>query len=139
MIRRFAGPFAALFATVAAGSAPIELTLDGWRAAIDPRTLAVTATLDDERAPILISGGAAPREIAGLATSPTRVTWRMPESGLEVDFEARGSRLHARFTAATDTRIEWPVSGGAGLDGLILPEGAGLYVPLDDAAMRAHA
>jgi hypothetical protein len=137
LIRRFAGPFAAFFATVAAGS-PLELTLDGWRASIDPRTLAVTAMLDDEQLPILISGGTAPRDIAGLATSPTRVTWRVPESRLEIDFEARGSRLHARFTAATDTRIEWPMSGGAALDAMILPEGAGLYVPLDDAAWRAR-
>jgi hypothetical protein len=124
----------------ATGSSAFELVLEGWRASIDPRTLAVTATLDGARAPIPISSGAATREIeiTGLATSSTRASWRMPEAGLDVEFEARASRLHARFTAATDTRIEWPASGGAALDALILPEGAGLYVPLDDSTWRAR-
>ena len=35
----------------ATGSSAFELELEGWRASIDPRTLAVTATLDGARAP----------------------------------------------------------------------------------------
>jgi hypothetical protein len=136
---RLAGLLAAFFATtVAASGSPLEIDLDGWRASLDPRTLAVSARLDDAPVSIPISGGGAARPIADLAVTSTRVSWRMPDAGLSVEFEARGSRLHARFTAATDTRIEWPASGGAAFDALILPEGAGLYVPLDDAAWRAR-
>ncbi len=138
MTRRFAGAFAIFFATAVASSSPIDLQLDGWRVSIDPRTLEVMAMLDGARAPIPISASGAPHEITDLATSSTRASWGAPRTGLRVEFEARGSRLHARFSASTDTRIEWPVTGGVALDALILPEGAGLYVPLDDAAWRAR-
>jgi hypothetical protein len=136
--RGFAWAFAFFFANVAASSSPLALQLDGWRASIDPQTLEVSATLDGSRMPIPISSAGASREVSGLTSSSTRAAWDAPQAGLSVEFEARGSRLHARFTAATDTRIEWPATGGAALDALILPEGAGLYVPLDDAAWRTR-
>ena len=138
MSRRFAAPFATIFATaVAASSSPVELQLDGWRATVDPTTLGVTARLEGDSRTIDIARGGA-HEIADVVATPTRLTWKMPKIGISAEFAVRGSRLHARFTAETDTRIEWPATGGAALDALILPEGAGLYVPADDAAWRAR-
>jgi hypothetical protein len=129
---------AVFLATAAATGSPIELQLDGWRASIDPQTLAVAATPDRERAPIPISAAVASQEISEVAISSTRASWRQSATGLAIEFEARGSRLHARITASTDSRIEWPATGGAALDALILPEGAGLYVPTDDPTWRAR-
>ncbi len=129
---------AALLAAGAAQGSPIELRLDGWRASIEPRTLAVTASLDGVAAPITISAPGEPREMTEIASSSTRVAWREPARGLSIEFEASGSRLLARFTAQADTRVEWPFTGSASLDALILPEGAGLFVPTDDAAWRAR-
>jgi hypothetical protein len=136
--RRFAVPAAALFAILSAGSSAAELRLEGWRALIDPETLAVTAAVGGWTRSVTISGGGAPDAIEGLATSATRVSWRIPAKALDVEFEVRGPRLIARFIASTDTRLAWPLSGHREFRALILPEGAGLYVPADDAAWRAR-
>jgi hypothetical protein len=128
---------ATLFATAAVAGAPVELRLDGWQATVDPATLRVTAKLDGHPLAIDISRGME-IEISDLAVSPTRVTWTLPRQGLTAEFEVRGSRLHARFTAERDARLDWPSTGGSSFDALILPEGAGLYVPIGDAAWRTR-
>jgi hypothetical protein len=121
----------------AASSSAFDLQLDGWRASIDPRTMAVGATIDGKSVRI---SAAAPESsvIADLETSPSHARWTVPASGLAVEFEVRGKRLHARFTAKADARISWPVSGDPAFAALLLPEGSGLYVPLADAAWRAR-
>jgi hypothetical protein len=143
VIRRFVADattlatiIAALFATaVAANSAPVELQLDGWKAIVDPATLGVTARLDGHPAVIDISRGTT-SDVSDLTVSAKRLSWKLPKLGIEAEFEVRGSRLLARFKAESDARLEWPSTGGPALDALILPEGAGLYVPLDDATWR---
>lgn len=128
---------ALLLATAAAAASPAELRLDGWRASVDPATLGVTARLDGQTGVIEIARGVAV-EIADLVVSPERIRWRLPALDIDVELESRGARLHARFTSARDTKIEWPSTGAPALDALILPEGAGLYVPATDPAWRAR-
>jgi hypothetical protein len=114
-----------------------DLHLDGWTATIEPGTLAVTASIKGRSGKIPVSAGS-PHDVAGLTMSAARASWKIPSKNITVEFEVRRARLLARFSAATDTRIEWPVTGGATLEALILPEGAGLYVPTGDAVWRAR-
>lgn len=120
------------------GSWAFDLQLDGWRASIDPQTLSVTASIEGVPTPLVIAAKGEPREVAGLTTTAVRGQWQLPQDRLAVEFEVKGARLYVRFKADRDTRIEWPRTGGAALTALILPEGAGLYVPTDDATWRAR-
>ena len=123
-------------------AAGLDLQLDGWRASIDPATLAVTGTLAGERQPITVSGPIGePVKARLVQESATRVTGRIATSTSElaVSFAADGRRLVARFTTAQDAELTWPATADdSRFTALIFPEGEGLYLPFDDAAWRGR-
>ncbi|MBC8026765.1 MAG: hypothetical protein H7Y89_12290 [Steroidobacteraceae bacterium] len=115
----------------------MELRLTGWQATIDPETLLTTASIDNQTV-YLSSPAASPYDIADLVVSSSHATWSLTKPKIDVTVEARGSRLHMRFSAEGDERIEWPLTTDSNASALILPEGSGLYIPLDDPAWRAR-
>ncbi len=115
-----------------------EVQLDGWRARIDPETLAVTA-LQPGAAPLLVAQGGTSRPVREFTQDDHGISWTFGDSGIRAELSARGRRLHARFTSTRDAQIEWPATGDEKrMSALIVPEGEGLYVPFTNDAWRAR-
>jgi hypothetical protein len=110
----------------------VHLRLDGWSATIDPDTLTISALLDGDSREILIASGE-PHPTAGLAQTGSSAHWRIPDLGMTVSFTARANRLHVRFDPSRESTLQWPRTGeDPRMSALILPDGEGLYLPLDD-------
>lgn len=118
------------------GATTPELRLQGWTAKFEPASLTIRAVLDGEPREILVAHGQA-HPVADVVQTPESVGWKIPELGLAVLFTVQGSHLRARFESARDSKFEWPRTGDdSQLSALILPEGEGLYLPLNDEAWR---
>ncbi|HET9863909.1 MAG TPA: glycoside hydrolase [Steroidobacteraceae bacterium] len=130
---------AALAAVLLAGQCrALDLQLDGWRATLDPATLAVSASLTNQpdSGAIVIAAAGEPHQVAALEHGAHHASWRLTDIGVNVSFESDGRRLVARFIAKRDLKLAWPSTGDARFTALILPEGEGLYVPFTAAAWR---
>ncbi|MGA3041956.1 MAG: glycoside hydrolase, partial [Bryobacteraceae bacterium] len=124
----------------AAGCAtnPIELRLTNWTAILDPETLAVRARFDGQPREMLAATGAR-NAVESVTRDARSASWKVPGLGLTAEFTVRGNRLRARFESAREQTLEWPQTGEYPLlSALILPEGEGLFIPLDDAAWRGR-
>ena len=115
-----------------AAATPVTLVLNGWTAIIEPETLTVRAHLDGQE--FVVATGTR-NAVETLEPSANGVSWRLRELGVIAHFEVLGRRLHVRLDSETEQILEWPRTGeDKRFSALILPEGEGLYVPLNDAA-----
>jgi hypothetical protein len=123
-------------AAIGAEASLVHLRLDGWSATIDPDTLTIRALLDGDSREMLIAS-CGPHAAAGLAQTGSSVHWRIPDFGMTVSFAARANRLHVRFDPSCEFTLQWPRTGeDPRMSALILPDGEGLYLPLNDQAWR---
>ena len=120
-------------ALLAAGVATaFEIRLDGWTARVDPATMAVSTRLDDVD---YVIARATPYRLTDIDEIDGGFSARIVDPDIKVRFARHGARLSVRFETANDARLDWPITGaGAPLTALILPQGEGLYLPLDDSA-----
>jgi hypothetical protein len=109
-----------------------DIQLDGWTVKVDPATMALTARLGDVGYTIASESS---YRLTDIVERDGEVTARIVDPGIQVRFARKGARLSVRFDSAKDARLIWPITGAAApLTGLILPQGEGLYLPLDDLA-----
>lgn len=120
-----------LFAFVAAGAcSAFEFPLDGWTARIDPATMAVTTRLGDVD---YVLARASSYRLTEVIERDGEVTARIADPDIKVRFARKGARLSVRFETAKDAQLQWPMTGAdEPFTALILPQGEGLYLPLDD-------
>lgn len=99
-----------------------QIALEGWTAIVDPANLAIRMKVGGDE--ILVAGAAR----------------KLNELGLTAQLTAKGHRLHVRIESSKEQTFEWPVTG---LDNqfkaLILPEGEGLFLPMENAVWRQRA
>lgn len=96
-----------------------EPHLDGWTALVDPATLTIRMRIGSGE--ILLASGST----------------RLSDHGLTARLTPKGRRLHIRIESAKEQSFDWPRSGvDSQLKALILPEGEGLFLPMDDATWR---
>jgi hypothetical protein len=109
-----------------------DIQLDGWTAKVDPATMAVTTRLGE--VDYTIARGSSYR-LTDIVERDGQVTARIVDPGIQVRFARKGARLAVRFDSGKDVSLNWPNTGAtAPLTALILPQGEGLYLPLDDLA-----
>jgi hypothetical protein len=126
----------ALSLVARASEPPVTLTLDGWKAAIDPNTMTVRADVGGREFTVA-SGSANPAERVRADRSAT--AWRIPALAATFRFEARGHHLRVRVESDKEQTLEWPRTGDdKRFSALILPEGEGLYVPVNDTSWAAR-
>lgn len=110
-----------LLLLICAGAAAQEIQLEGWTAVVDPATLSIRMRVGGDD--IELASGSA----------------RLGELGLTARVTAKGRRLHVRVESAKQQTFDWPRTGlDASLKALILPEGEGLFLPMENAAWRAR-
>jgi hypothetical protein len=132
-VLRFAPGLLVVGSLLAVGACQaFDIQLDGWTARVDPATMAITTRLDD--IDYVIARESSHRLIE-ITEREGEVTARIADPDIKVRFARKGARLSVRFETAKDARLNWPVTGaGERLTALILPQGEGLYLPLDDLA-----
>lgn len=107
-----------------------EVNLDGWTARVDPATFSVTTRLGDVDHVIARQS---PYRLVDIVERDGNVTARLADSGISVRIARKGERLSVRFESAKDATLDWPITGAsANLSAFILPQGEGLYLPLND-------
>ncbi|GGU97341.1 hypothetical protein GCM10010260_36430 [Streptomyces filipinensis] len=112
----------------------LDVPVDGGRATVDIRSLAVRARADDGRTWQLsapASGGlGAPGKVTVRGGT---ASWRYGDRGLAVTASARDGRLAVTVRSARRSSLTWPVSGtDRTTQELQVPRGEGLAVPVAD-------
>lgn len=75
--------------------------------------------------------------VADLRSGHDHASWRLPSRDLVVEVIPGPPGLRFRFSTRWNQELTWPIADpGAAADELILPNGAGLCVPRDDAFWR---
>jgi hypothetical protein len=114
---------------------PVRLHLETWEARIDPATLAIQARLSGHPSEITVAASASkPWKVSDLNQSEVAARWTLPELLMTVEINAVKNHLRVRMSTKREMNFTWLASGGGpGMSALIVPDGEGLYLPLDDA------
>lgn len=125
----------ALFAMPASG-ADIELRNDRWQAALDPSTLALSATADGER-PVLVSTGGVTHAATVTSATETRADWIWDDGSYEFSATIEGGDLVLTIRARSEGELSLVRQPAEAMGkGLVLPFAEGHYVPRGQTTWR---
>ncbi|WEO99716.1 glycoside hydrolase [Streptomyces sp. FXJ1.172] len=112
----------------------LSVPVDGGRAVVDIRSLAVRARADDGRTWQLSASAAGDLGQPGkVSIREGKATWRYGDKGWTVTASAQDGRLAVTVHSARQSSLTWPVSGtDRSTQELQVPRGEGLTIPVAD-------
>ncbi len=122
-------------ATATGPASTLELRLaDDSRVQVIPDRLALTLATPGRPPLALAAPIPAALPVSAIATADGMVSWNVPSRDLAVEVRAEASGgLRARFRTTREQTLVWPATGAdSSITDLLLPNGAGLCVPVGD-------
>ncbi|PRC93649.1 glycoside hydrolase [Solimicrobium silvestre] len=112
----------------------LTLSSPDWLIEIDPATLSATAQLPDGQR-LVISSAQNTDRVMSLKNSASEASWRLGDTGIQVNARLDGHKLIVRFSSSTTSVMQWPLIP-SGARGLILPLAEGNYIPAQHSIWR---
>ena len=113
----------------AAGVTPVTLREEGAEFTIDPTTLGIESRGVSLSRPIATVGAT----VTELTVTPDRVTFHLPDQGLEIVAWISQARLTVHISSSRAQTIEWPRPSSRDVRALALPVAEGLSISPDNA------